>query len=266
MKAFKNKITLSKNSRGCYILDTTKGCSGCTAERPCGCYDNCYAQNIASRYRFDFKHPVKRDFYKNDAQPMFFDFDDATHASEIIKQIRRADMPFIRIGEMGDPSDDWRHTLNICSLISHAGKPIVIITKHWKAIPGDVLESARMLNLHINTSISAMDSEDEIEYRLKQYKRLQSYCNSVLRIVSCDFNINNPRGERMAYIQDTLFKNKKTINTTFRPRKDNRLVTDRIINTVEIAFLKKKMLASMYDDSCYMGRCETCPDMCGVNL
>jgi hypothetical protein len=264
MKQFKDRITLVKNGRGCYILDTIKGCSGCSIERPRGCYGDCYASNIANRYGMDFSHIVPRKFYKDSSQLRLFDFEDARHLESIIDQIRKIDMPFVRIGEMGDPSEDWEHTIKICGAIAESGKPIVIITKHWKSIPYTLLSDIKMLNLIINTSLSALDSDSEIIHRLIEYERLKDVCNSVLRIVSCNFNLDNPEGARRAEIQDRLFNKPGIINTAFRPSANNPLVISGIILTKKVRFLKVSTLASIYDDAVYLGRCETCPDMCGI--
>lgn len=266
MKTYKPVITLVRNERGCYILDTVKGCSVCGKEKPLGCYDNCYAKNIASRYGFDFSQTVKREFEHNTAQLYFYGFEDGRHESDIIAQIKKIKMPFIRIGEMGDPSEDWNHTINVCERISFAGKPIVIITKHWKTIPDELLPKLCTFNICINTSISALDSEDEIAHRLAEYNRLKPFCKSVLRIVSCDFNMANKEGAERSAIQTKLFNNEKVIDTVFRPNSSNPLVTNGIINTEKVMFLKQRMLASMHNKSAYFGRCEQCPDMCGINL
>lgn len=264
MKTYKQLITLNRNSRGCYILDTVKGCSGCNSKRPLGCYDNCYAQNIASRYGFDFTNTVDRVFDVDEKQLQFFDFKDTEHLSEIIKKIKKIDMPFVRIGEMGDPSENWEHTINVCSAISEAKKPIVVITKHWKTISDSLLDDIRMFDICINTSISALDTNEEIEHRLNQYNRLKPYCNSVLRIVSCDFNTDNEKGRALYNTQEKLFKNVNVIDTVFRPYKDNELVLQGIINVTKVKFLRSDVLASIYNKSAYLGMCNTCPDMCGV--
>ena len=264
MKQFKDKITLIKNSRGCYIIDTVKGCSYCK-ENPKGCYDNCYAQSIAKRYKLDFSNPISRKFEKEKGQLYLFDFHDEKHITEIIKQIKKIDMPFIRIGEMGDPSENWEHTINVCNIISSAGKPIVIITKHWKVIPDSLLNSIRMIDLYVNTSISAMDTLQQIRHRLEQYNRLKPYCKSSLRVVSCDYNIDTIKGYEMYNIQKSLLKNDLVIDTVFRPSADNPLVINGIINTVKSKFMNNVMLASVNNPKAYLGFCNNCPDMCGVN-
>jgi len=264
MKQYNPAITLARNGRGCYILDTVKGCSGCNVSRPLGCYDNCYAQNIASRFGFDFSKICKRDFIKDKQQLYFMGFDDVHHESEIIRAIKCIEMPFIRIGEMGDPSDNWEHTIKICDTISLAGKPIVIITKHWGKLNAKQLKYIEKLKLCINTSISALDNEQEIIHRLEQYEILKHHCMSVLRIVSCDFNTKNKEGAKRNKVQESLFKNEDIIDTVFRPYKNNKLVLNNVINVKKIRFLKSDVLASVYRPNPYLGYCGKCPDQCGI--
>lgn len=263
MKRFKEKITLNRNSRGCYILDTVKGCS-ITKTRPRGCYGDCYAQGIASRYGMDFGSPVKRDFERNNIQPSLFGFDDSDHVSELVKSIRAIEMPFVRIGEMGDPSEDWEHTISVCNEIAIAEKPIVIITKHWKPLPDNLLLS--LSGICINTSVSAMDDQNDLKYRLAQYERLKPFCKSVLRVVSCDFNTDNEDGARMKMVQDSLLSSGKVIETVFRPSAKNEFLTGSIIKAEKVKFLRATVLASLREKGAYIGRCETCPDMCGLTL
>lgn len=264
MKQFSNKISLIKNNRGCYILDTIKGCSICKTSKPEGCYGDCYAKHIANRYAIDFSNPVHRDFPRDDEQLKLFSFHDSRHVSDIINAIKNIDMPFVRIGEMGDPSEDWEYTINVCKIIQEADKPIVIITKHWKPIPEKLLNEID--TLCINTSISALDSAAEIDYRLYQFKRLKPHCKSILRIVSCDFNESTAEGALRKCNQDMLFEQSPIIDTVFRPSAQNPFVTSGLINVQKIKFLKSHCLASLHDENIYLGRCDTCPDMCGINL
>lgn len=132
MKTYKTTIYLSKNGRGIYDLDTIKGCESGMLENPKGCYGDCYSFKIANRYGIDFKQSIKRSFL------------DEAHRQSIIKQIEKVDMPFIRIGCSGDPSEDWEHTINIIKQIRDnsqltlfdisSTKQIVIITRHWKKL------------------------------------------------------------------------------------------------------------------------------------
>jgi len=175
-------------------------------------------------------------------------------------------MPFVRIGEMGDPSENWEHTIKVCKTISVAEKPIVIVTKHWRTIPLILLKDFEKLNLCINTSISALDSNHEIEHRLDQFYNLKSYCSSILRIVSCDFNKENKEGRLRAKIQEELFEHTKNIDTIFRPSPNNPLVLNKIINVEKIKFLKSYITASVFNKETYFGDCEHCPEMCGLKF
>jgi hypothetical protein len=264
VKTYKETITLNKNNRGCYILDTVKGCSGGVQHGGRGCYGDCYAKNIADRYGFDFCKLKNRNLENKTDQFYLFGLEDITHTDKIIHQIKAADMPFIRIGEMGDPSEDWEHTIDICNAVSLAGKPIVIITKHWKIIPDKLLNKIHRLKLCINTSISALDNDVEIQHRLNQFYRLKNYCNSVLRIVSCDFNKDNPEGAGREVLQEELFKHNKHIDTVFRPSKNNPFVLRGVINTKKVKFLNSTVLASLHNEETYFGKCQDCPDMCGI--
>lgn len=265
MKNYKNIITLNKNKRGCYILDTVKGCLVCR-DNPGGCYGGCYAKNIASRYGFDFSKPIKRCFIKESKQLYFPGFYDTKHINNITKKVENISADFVRIGEMGDPSYDWNHTIDVCNKISLSGKYIVIITKHLKTIPKHLLIDLVKLKVCINTSISALDSAGEIKHRLKQFNLLKNYCKSVLRVVSCEFNKNNYEGFYRSNVQDELFDNKSVIDTVFRPRLNNRFVINKIINIKKIKFLKSSTYASVFNKYTYFGYCNECNDMCGINI
>lgn len=265
MKQFKDSISLVKNSRGCWIIDTVKGCSVCASSKPHGCYGDCYAKRIASRYGIDFGTPVSRRFDEN-KQYALFDFVDGRHEEDIVNQVNAIDMPFVRIGDMGDPSEDWFHTLKVCATIHKAGKQIVIITKHWKRIPNEYLGSLRDLGIIINTSVSALDSASELRYRLGEYLRLSDHCKSVLRVVSCDFNTETREGLAMDEVQEDLLRHDRVIDTILRPSSGNSLVTSGVIKIEKVRFMRAKVLASRHDESVFMGMCSECPDMCGVNL
>jgi len=259
MKIFKDKITLIKNNRGCYILDTIKGCLK-------NCYNDCYAKNIVSRYGFDFSKIIKRDFYRNKEQLYLFNFYDNKHEQQIINQIKNKNVQFVRIGETGDPSLNWKHTINICKIISVANKPIIIITKHLKPIPNYLLKQIKNLKLYINTSISALDDDYEREYRLEQFNKLKNYCNSILRIVSCDFNKKNKIGHLKSIVQDNLFKHEKIIDTVFRPNIKNPLVLNKVIKIKKVKFLNGFVYASIFNKNVYLGNCINCIEKCGINI
>lgn len=264
MHKYKDIITLNKNSRGCYILDTVKGCSY-VKSKPCGCYGDCYAKHIADRYGFDFSSPVKRCFSQNKEQLFFNGFYDYSHEAQIIRAIKKCDMPFIRIGEMGDPSENWEHTLCVCESVSVAKKPIVIITKHWNTMSEAVLNRFYRLGVVFNTSVSALDSSDEAKHRIYEHRRLSNACKSVLRVVSCKFS-ESETGKKLNEIQDKLLSNKCVIDTVFRPSTKNKLLLSGVIIAEKKRFLGAMVLASMHKNDVFLGYCKDCPDMCGITL
>ncbi len=249
MKPYTTKISLVRNGRGVYVIDTTMGCKSGMAANPDGCYNDCYAARTAKRYGHDFTKTVLRDF------------ESEAHKRKILQEITRIKMPFIRIGASGDPSENWQHTIKILKTLSKCNTEIIIITRHWNLLTDEQLEYFSNLNLCINTSVSALDNEEMLNRSLEQYERIKSYCKSVLRIVSCDF-----KDEELAEVQRKLFKNESTIDTVFRPSKKNPFILNGIINAKEEVFNGKKQLASKFNRKTYMGKCSTCKEMCGVNV
>lgn len=252
MKNYKSIITLTKNDRGIWDLDVSKGCTSGTANNSKGCYNDCYAARTAKIYGYDFSKTILR-YFKSVA-----------HERQIINKINKADLSFIRMGVAGDPSENWGHTFSILRKIKRANKEIVIITKHWSIIPDCYLSELSGYKICINTSISALDEPEQLIKCLAQYNRLKPYCKSFLRVVSCDFNKDNKKGLRLSEIQSNLFKNELIIDTVFRVSKNNKLVLDGIINIKETKFLGKKCYISKYNRKTYFGKCGTCKEQCGV--
>lgn len=254
MQKFTNKITLVKNSRGVYDLDTSKGCYHGILNNPKGCYNDCYAARYSSKYGFNFNETTLRNF------------ENYKHVSKIINQINKAELPFIRIGVSGDPSENWNHVLNIIEKIKDCDKAIVIITKHWNNLKTKQLLELSKYNVIFNTSISALDAKKHYKNRLLQYKRVGNYCKSVLRIVSCDFNTKNLNGMWLNESQNELFENKNTLDTVLRIYKKNELVLSGLINIKEVKFLGKRCYVSQYNKDTFFGKCSDCVEMCGFNL
>ena len=264
MRTYKDIISLSKNERGIWDLDTIKGCKSGLEENEKGCYNDCYAYKTAKRYGIDFSKSIERNF-ENEA-----------HKKSIIRQIEKIDMPFIRIGCAGDPSENWEHTIKIIKQIKESSqlslfdisskKQIVIITRHWNILTDEQLNKISKYNICINTSVSALDNNDLINIALEQYERLKPFCKSILRIVSCDFNEENEIGKQKSEIQRKLFKNKSTIDTVFRPSKNNDFVKDGIINVKKMSFMNSKQLISKMNKKAFIGKCQNCLEMCGLNV
>lgn len=264
MKQYKSIISLSKNERGIWDLDTIKGCKSGLLENPKGCYNDCYAFKTAKRYGIDFSQSIERHF------------ENETHRNLIVKQIEKIDMPFIRIGCSGDASENWEHTINIIKQIKEnsqlslfdisSKKQIVIITRHWNTLTDEQLIELSKYNICINTSVSALDNEHLISKSINEYIRLKPYCKSILRVVSCDFNELNSIGKQKAEIQRKLFKNENVIDTVFRPSSKNEFVVNEIINVKKMGFMKSKALVSKFNKKTYLGKCNTCLEMCGLTI
>jgi len=264
MRSYKTTISLSKNGRGIWDLDTIKGCASGILENDKGCYGDCYALKTAKRYGIDFSKSIERHF------------ESEQHRLQIVRQIEKIDMPFIRIGCAGDPSENWEHTINIIKQLKEnnqlslfdisSKKQIVIITRHWNVLTDLQLNELSKYNVCINTSVSALDNDRLIDVSLTQYERLKPFCKSILRVVSCDFNELNEIGYRMAETQRKLFKNKGVIDTVFRPSKNNPFVKDGIINVKKMGFMKSKALVSKFNKKTFLGKCSNCLEMCGLNI
>jgi len=254
MRNYSNAIALIKNSRGIYCLDTTMGCESGLKQDVKGCYSDCYSAKSAKIYGYNFNKTVTRHFQSE------------YHKKKIINQINNANLDFVRIGCSGDPSENWEHCVGIIKSIKWVNKQIVIITKHWQNLLDSQLEFFSTLNICINTSVSALDKPELLENSLKQYHRIKKYCKSILRIVSCDFNLENETGLRLDLLQKELFKNEDTVDTIFRPNKNNPFVISGIVNVKTGVFNGSKTLMSKYNKKTYSGKCDKCIEMCGANI
>ena len=254
MLEYSTKIALVRNSREVYILDTTMGCASGMYENDRGCYGDCYAAKSAKLYGYDFSKTVLRDF------------ENEYHRRRIVSQINRIKLDFVRIGGSGDPSENWPHTIKILKQIDKCNKEIVIITKHWTALTDDHLKYLSTINVCINTSVSALDRPDFLQRSLLQYERIKPFCKSILRVVSCDFNLENETGRELSAIQDALFKRESVLDTVFRPSKSNPLVTEGVINIKQGLFMGKKTIISRRSRKTYLGKCSTCHEMCGARM
>lgn len=253
MNQYSDKISLIKNFRGVYDLDTFKGCYNGLISKNKGCYDECYAAKFAKQYGYKFNESFIRNFT------------DIDHLIEIRRQIKNIDMPFIRIGVSGDPSYNWTHTIKIISLIYELTK-IVIVTKHWNILSDNQLKELSKYKVIINTSVSALDTNNEIQHRLYQYERIKKYCKSILRVVSCDFNLSNIKGMYLNEIQNILLNKQNVIDNVLRPSKSNVYVKHNIIKIKKEKFITTDLYFSKNNDHAYIGICDKCPDMCGLNL
>ena len=139
-----------------------------------------------------------------------------------------------------------------------------IITKHWISLTDIQLLELAKYNVCINTSISALDPINLIQKGLKEYERIKPYCKSVLRVVSADFNIKSPKGEKLHLLQKSLFKKYNVLDTILRVSPKNELYLNGIINMKGTKFMGKKCYISKFNKKTFFGKCENCIELCGI--
>lgn len=252
MRSYSNTITLTENGRGIWTTDPIMGCNSGVEKDKKGCFSDCYAARNARIYGYDFSENVLRNFK------------DKKHLNSIIRKINRLEFPFIRMGNSGDPSENWEHTIKTLELLKGTNKEFVIITKHWNKLTKKQLCRLQVLNVCINTSISAID--EDLHENIEQYEILKGFCKSILRCVSFDFNVKNKKGSHYGLIQSWIFNNYDVLDTVFRCSKSNYLYKDGIINIKETKFLGDKCYVSKYNPKTYFGNCNNCIEKCGINM
>lgn len=248
MREYKNKISLIHNRRWIWDLDPFKWCYHWTLKNDRGCYWLCYAAKIAKFRWFDFTKVVYRDFI------------DEKHIQEIWRQLKK--VPFVRLWTMCDPSHDREHTLKIVDIIRPYQKNIVIITKHRTILSDEQLK--RFNWVCINTSISALDTDEQINHRLEQYNRLKPYCNSVLRVNTVEFR--NSLFEEKKQLQEELLRNDKVIDNILRMPNDCRFVEWWLVRVDKYKYLDVEINASKYNKNTHFGFCKDCKEQCWIGL
>lgn len=248
MRQYNTKISLIQNRRWIWDLDPFKWCYYWTLKNKRGCYWLCYAAKIAKFRWFDFTNVIYRDFV------------DDNHLKQIWRQLKKIE--FVRLGTMCDPSHDWVHTINIINKIRPFIKNIVVITKHWTIISDEQLWQLNWIC--INTSISALDTNEQIRHRLEQYERLKPYCNSVLRVNTCDFRDNLFNEKKN--IQEMLLKKEKVIDNILRMPNDCRFVEWWLVQVKKVNYLDLEVNASKHNKDIFMWYCKNCKEKCWINL
>lgn len=253
LRRYLPRLTAVENGKGVLDVDTVKGCTiGMNAYPIGGCYGECYAAKTAHLYGIDFATSVTRKLMPFDWRSVFC-------------TVRDHPGSWYRIGTAGDPSHDWDNTLDVCEQLQGTGKIPVIITKHWEALSDDDLARLNKLGAVVNTSTSGLDSDAESKYRVRQIERLRDAgIRAINRVVTCDFGATEWGQERKEK-QDYLLSIGPVIDNPLRASKQNQRVIDGDIKLqrIEDAIGGGKFV-SLHSDSVYLGKCESCPDQCGV--
>jgi len=252
-RLYRPMLTARENGKGCMDVDTVKGCTlGMQAYPNGGCYGRCYANTDASRYRVDFATSVTRRYTRDSIVKVFCD-------------VRDHYATWYRIGVSGDPCHNWNHTVNVCKELAGTGKVPVIITKHWRALTGPQLDDLAKLGAVINTSVSGLDTDAELEHRLAEMDRVErAGMVSVCRVITCEYG-DTEWGNQCRHKQEYLLTLDPVIDNPLRlPACDPRVVSgDILVSKVDHAVGGGKSV-SLHAPDIYLGTCKECPDQCGV--
>jgi hypothetical protein len=252
-RQYHDSITASVNAKGCMDVDTVKGCTEGMRQEG-GCYGECYAAKIATRYGIAFEHSVSRGFV-----------DRWQHRDILVRQLRMHPLTWYRIGVMGDPSHAWDHTLTVIRHLRPAEKTAVIVTKHWRTLSDDHISQLLELDVVVHTSTSGLDTEAQTRHRVGQYERLKHYgVRSANRVVTCAF-ADTEWGREGQRRQDYLLTLGPVIDTPLRLQSTNpRVVSGDLLTTRRTDALGGGTLLSLHDPDVFLGNCADCPDQCGV--
>lgn len=249
-------ITATVNRKGVLDVDTVKGCElGMAAYPDGGCYGECYAAKTAKMYGRDFTKSVERQWQGID------------HRATIIKAMMAYRAGWYRVGTFGDPCHNWTHTIAILRELRWTKKTPVIITKHWRTMTEKHLDDLRWLSAIVNTSVSGMDTDDEIAHRVGQIKRLRDAgVKSVCRVVTCNYG-DTEWGRAAREKQEHLLSLSPVIDNPLRiSTKNLRFESGDISAIRRIDSVGGGTLVSLHDESVYLGKCSGCPDQCGADV
>lgn len=255
-RPYGDTLTIDVNQKGVLDVDVVKGCTaGIAAHGEKGCYQACYASSIARFRGIDFSRAVVRKVRTR------------SQARVIERAVKAAPLGFFRIGTMGDPCHAWEETVRTVEWLAPYATP-VIITKHWRRASDDHLRRLVACGAIINTSVSALDSAPHLARRMAEITRYAlAGGTSVARVVSCDFNTDDPVGASMDRVQQRLFALRPMIDNPLRVPSTHHLVQSGVIRLRKVKDLTAVRTVSISPDSqTYLGHCSGCTDLCGAGL
>jgi len=256
LRKYRGLLTVDINQKGVVDVDTVKGCtSGIAAHGSAGCYQACYAANIAKFRGIDFSRTVVRVVRGK------------SHADEIVRAVKASPLGFFRIGTMGDPCHAWEETVGTVEWLAPYAIP-VIITKHWRRAKDSQIHRLVACGAILNTSVSALDSNAHLARRTEELRRYADAGGaSVARVVSCDFNLDDPIGARMADVQRRLFSLSPMIDNPLRVPRTHPLVAAGVIRLRKVKDLSEGRSVSIAEGSkTYLGHCSGCAELCGAGM
>jgi hypothetical protein len=247
-------LTVEFNGKGVLDIDTVKGCArGMAAYPDGGCYGECYAKRAADRFGIDFAKSVSRKLHT------------PWHRGTLCKIMAESGLSWYRIGTAGDPSHDWANTAAVCKALFPMKMTPVIVTKCWIPPTDQQLETLRRAGAVANISVSGMDTDAELRHRLAQRERFQDAgIRAATRVVTCHYGTSEwarSCAEKQAHLLSLV----PVIDTPLRASRRNKHVQagDIILGRRDDSVGGGKMV-SLHSDSVHIGRCEECPDQCGI--
>jgi hypothetical protein len=254
LRNYRDVLTADVNDKGVLDIDTVKGCTmGMAARKAHGCYDACYAATIAKFRGIDFAKSVVRKVHSR------------AQAIQIERRVKAAPDGFFRVGTMGDPCHAWQETVDTIEWLSQFAVP-VIVTKHWLRATDDQFKRLIKCGTVLNTSVSALDRRNELKHREREMGRYADFGgHSVARVVSAEFDVTNPEGERMNAIQDRLFALPFVIDNPLRVSRAHQLFVNGVIKLTVQKDLNSMRTISIAKADTYTGHCSSCLDKCGLS-
>lgn len=253
LRRYKGALTVAHNQKGVLDVDTVKGCTiGMRARPEGGCYGECYAAKIASRYGIDFSVSVSRRMMPWDR-------------GNIFRAVRDFSANWYRIGTAGDPCHDWENTVSVCEFLAGTKKVPVIITKHWMTLTDDQIDRLRAVHAVVNTSTSGLDTDAETKHRVRQIERLRAAgVKSVNRVVTCSYG-NSEWSRAAREKQEYLLSITPVIDNPLRITTSNeRVISGELLTERQEHAIGGGKILSLHTNGIYLGKCSSCPDQCGV--
>lgn len=255
-RIYSDTLTAHVNRKGVLDVDVVKGCTvGVAVHGQAGCYQACYAASAARFRGIDFSTAVVRKVHNRG------------QARAIERSVRTTPRGFFRVGTMGDPCHAWEETVRTVEWLAPHAIPVVI-TKHWHKASDDHMRRMASSGVILNTSISALDSTIHLAGRIAEMRRYARFGGaSIARVVSCDFNTDNPIGERMHQTQKRLFDFRPLIDNPLRVPSTHHLVTGGVIRlrkTKDISAIRSISIPPY--SRAHLGHCSGCSDLCGAGL
>lgn len=142
-------------------LDPVKGCSSTFCEW-------CYARESCARYHILFNVPVPQ----------------VLREDLLRKDLRMCSLDWVRIGVMGEPSEDWELTAKVAKVCAEEGKRVAIITRLLKLPNHSELQTLADIGTVINWSISPTDP---VEFIKSRWESVRTYPYLVLRLLTFAF-------------------------------------------------------------------------------